>query len=100
MSKQQPTFSSGLRLTGLDDFITPSQACIKPILVEKKASQNVQKEAKISIESDGTYTEVFEDGTKQPLQTTKITLNDCLACRLELDISNPCDLYSSRSYQA
>lgn len=24
-------FSAGLQLTGLDDFITPSQACIKPV---------------------------------------------------------------------
>jgi hypothetical protein len=24
-------FSAGLQLTGLDDFIAPSQACIKPV---------------------------------------------------------------------
>ena len=25
------SFSAGLQLTGLDDFIAPSQACIKPV---------------------------------------------------------------------
>jgi len=29
-------FSSALKLTDLDDFITPSQNCVKPVKIEKK----------------------------------------------------------------
>ena len=28
-------FSGAILLTGLDDFITPSQECVKPLLVKK-----------------------------------------------------------------
>jgi hypothetical protein len=36
--------SAGLRLSGLDDFITPSQACIKPVEAPRS-----KKKAPISI---------------------------------------------------
>ena len=49
-------FSGVLQLTDLDDFITPSQECIKPVKVEKKIStSNNSKGAKIKIEADGSY---------------------------------------------
>ncbi|TKS91905.1 Cytosolic Fe-S cluster assembly factor NARFL [Collichthys lucidus] len=70
-------FSGVLQLTDLDDFITPSQACIKPVKVEKKEGKSV---AKIQIEDDGSYVQVNQDGGKQKLGKAKITLNDCLAC--------------------
>ncbi|KAM4598203.1 cytosolic Fe-S cluster assembly factor narfl [Polymixia lowei] len=70
-------FSSVLQLTDLDDFITPSQACIKPVKLEKKEGASV---AKIQIEDDGTYVQINRDGGKQKLEKAKITLNDCLAC--------------------
>lgn len=34
-------FSVGLQLTDLDDFIAPSQECIKPVVLEKKAAGSV-----------------------------------------------------------
>ncbi|KAG8007001.1 Cytosolic Fe-S cluster assembly factor NARFL [Nibea albiflora] len=70
-------FSGVLQLTDLDDFITPSQECIKPVKVEKKEGKSV---AKIEIEDDGSYVQVNQDGGKQKLGKAKITLNDCLAC--------------------
>uniref|UniRef100_A0A671KAK8 Uncharacterized protein n=1 Tax=Sinocyclocheilus anshuiensis TaxID=1608454 RepID=A0A671KAK8_9TELE len=42
-------FSGVLKLTDLDDFITPSQACVKPVKVEKKQGRSV---AKIQIEGN------------------------------------------------
>ncbi|XP_071385938.1 cytosolic Fe-S cluster assembly factor narfl-like isoform X1 [Centroberyx affinis] len=70
-------FSSVLQLTDLDDFITPSQECVKPVKLEKKQGKSV---AKIQIEDDGSYVQVNQDGGKQKLEKAKITLNDCLAC--------------------
>ncbi|KAJ8246055.1 hypothetical protein GJAV_G00263150 [Gymnothorax javanicus] len=70
-------FSGVLQLTDLDDFITPSQACIKPVKLEKKVGKSV---AKIQIEDDGSYFQVNQDGGLQKLEKAKITLNDCLAC--------------------
>ncbi|KAL9984997.1 hypothetical protein ACROYT_G007348 [Oculina patagonica] len=69
-------FSGALQLTDLDDFITPSQECIKPVKVEKKPGQL----AKIKIEDDGSYVQLSEGGERTKLQRAQITLNDCLAC--------------------
>ncbi|XP_060748332.1 cytosolic Fe-S cluster assembly factor narfl isoform X1 [Tachysurus vachellii] len=69
-------FSGVLQLTDLDDFITPSQECVKPVKVDKKQGRSV---AKIKID-DGNYFQVNEDGHMQKLEKAKITLNDCLAC--------------------
>ena len=71
-------FSGALQLTDLDDFITPSQECVKPVLIEKKATSS--KGAKIRIETDGSYLEELSDGSTKKLEKAKITLADCLAC--------------------
>ncbi|XP_018795203.1 PREDICTED: probable cytosolic Fe-S cluster assembly factor GI11683 [Bactrocera latifrons] len=68
-------FSGALQLTDLDDFITPSQECVKPVPIEKTKSKTG---AKITIQGDGYYEET-ETG-KQKLQKVEITLQDCLAC--------------------
>ncbi|NWR11104.1 NARFL factor, partial [Paradoxornis webbianus] len=70
-------FSGVLQLTELDDFIAPSQECIKPVPVERKAGKAA---ARIRIEADGSYFQVNQDGEEQKLEKAKITLNDCLAC--------------------
>ncbi|XP_027512462.1 cytosolic iron-sulfur assembly component 3 [Corapipo altera] len=70
-------FSGVLQLTDLDDFIGPSQECIKPVKVEKQAGKAA---AKIRIEADGSYFQIDQDGGAQKLEKAKITLNDCLAC--------------------
>ncbi|KAK3782930.1 hypothetical protein RRG08_016309 [Elysia crispata] len=69
-------FSGALQLTDLDDFITPSQECIKPVKIERKPG----KVGKIRIEDDGSYTEIDQTGSETRLEKAKITLNDCLAC--------------------
>lgn len=65
-----------LRITDLNDFITPSQECIKPVKVEKSSS----KLGSIKIAEDGTYLQVDETGKASKLAKAQITLNDCLAC--------------------
>ncbi|XP_008577377.1 PREDICTED: cytosolic Fe-S cluster assembly factor NARFL isoform X1 [Galeopterus variegatus] len=70
-------FSGALQLTDLDDFIGPSQDCIKPVKLEKRLGSGV---AKIHIEDDGSYFQVSQDGVTRKLEKAKISLNDCLAC--------------------
>ncbi|XP_077173078.1 cytosolic iron-sulfur assembly component 3 isoform X1 [Paroedura picta] len=77
MAASVSPFSGVLQLTDLDDYIGPSQDCIKPIKVDKKPGKTA---AKIRIEDDGSYFQVNEDGESQKLEKAKITLNDCLAC--------------------
>ncbi|XP_068981808.1 probable cytosolic Fe-S cluster assembly factor AGAP009023 isoform X1 [Bombus flavifrons] len=70
-------FSGALQITDLDDFITPSQECIKPIEIQKSKSKTG---AKIKIEEDGTPFALNEAGQSEKLQKVEITLADCLAC--------------------
>lgn len=70
-------FSGALQITNLDDFITPSQECIKPI--EIKASKS-KTGTKIKIEEDGTPSALTQSGQYEKLQKVEITLADCLAC--------------------
>ena len=69
-------FSGIVQLTDLDDFITPSQECVKPVKIEGASKTG----AKIKIEADGSYTEELSDGTQKKLPKAQITLADCLAC--------------------
>ncbi|XP_063700453.1 probable cytosolic Fe-S cluster assembly factor GJ13047 [Culicoides brevitarsis] len=68
-------FSGALQLTDLDDFITPSQECIKPVQVQKTPNPKSRTGSKITIMEDGSYVA----GT-QKLEKVEITLADCLAC--------------------
>ncbi|XP_013851217.1 cytosolic Fe-S cluster assembly factor NARFL [Sus scrofa] len=70
-------FSGAVQLTDLDDFIAPSQDCIKPVKVDKKLGSSG---AKIYIEDDGNYFQVSADGGTRKLEKAKISLDDCLAC--------------------
>lgn len=67
-------FSGALQLTNLDDFITPSQECIKPVEIKSVKSKTGSK---ITIHEDGMQ-DVIDSG--QRLQKVEITLGDCLAC--------------------
>ncbi|XP_058814621.1 probable cytosolic Fe-S cluster assembly factor CPIJ010948 [Topomyia yanbarensis] len=69
-------FSGALQLTDLDDFITPSQECIKPVKIETKKSKTGSK---ITIQDDGSYMQATSSGL-QKLEKVEITLADCLAC--------------------
>ncbi|XP_055332708.1 cytosolic Fe-S cluster assembly factor narfl-like [Paramacrobiotus metropolitanus] len=69
-------FSGTLRLTDLNDFIAPTQECIKPVKIERAGG----KAGSIKITSTGEYTEVDAEGTETKLAKAEITLNDCLAC--------------------
>lgn len=70
-------FSGALQITNLDDFITPSQECIKPIEIQ---SSKKKTGAKIKIEEDGSAVEWDRAGQAEKLQKVEITLADCLAC--------------------
>lgn len=63
-------------LGDLDDYIAPSQACIKPVTVESVGG----KVGTITVEGDGSYIETDEQGVKKQLKKATITLADCLAC--------------------
>lgn len=69
-------------LAGLDDHLTPSQQCVKPLQVLNRSDrkQNTNKLVSISID-DGGYYETTETGEKKLLDEVQISLNDCLACR-------------------
>lgn len=70
-------FSGALQITNLDDFITPSQECIKPIEMQANKSKTG---AKIKIQSDNAHLALNEIGQPEKLQKVEITLADCLAC--------------------
>ncbi|KAH6914003.1 nuclear prelamin A recognition factor-like protein [Coprinopsis sp. MPI-PUGE-AT-0042] len=89
-------FSGALTLTDLNDFISPSQACIKPVEQTNKPDEEPKTGAKteIVVDATGGYYEV--DNTPGPsvalntttpapssgqkLEQAQINLNDCLAC--------------------
>ncbi|KAJ2800594.1 Cytosolic Fe-S cluster assembly factor nar1 [Coemansia helicoidea] len=71
------SFSGGLRLTDLNDYITPGQECIKPAQVPKTGQGGGSH---IKVGQAGEYYEVTKDGEETKLETASITLNDCLAC--------------------
>ncbi|XP_012214621.1 probable cytosolic Fe-S cluster assembly factor AGAP009023 [Linepithema humile] len=70
-------FSGALQITNLDDFITPSQECIKPIEFPSNKSSTG---AKIKIQSDNADLALNEIKQPNKLQKVEITLSDCLAC--------------------
>ncbi|KAJ3313007.1 hypothetical protein HDV04_002489 [Boothiomyces sp. JEL0838] len=70
------SFSSAVVLTDLNDFISPSQACIKPVDTPKPTTDSAQ----VKIDKDGSYYQVQIDGSEQKLESATISLNDCLAC--------------------
>ncbi|AFR96934.1 cytosolic Fe-S cluster assembly factor NAR1 [Cryptococcus neoformans C23] len=82
-------FSGALTITDLDDFLTPSQACIIPVRNNKKPAQD-EGPTEIHIDSNNNYYEVstypsvgHDDGienSKKALEKAEINLNDCLAC--------------------
>ncbi|KIM30427.1 hypothetical protein M408DRAFT_285408 [Serendipita vermifera MAFF 305830] len=82
------TFSGALLLTDLNDFITPSQACIKPVETKTVPVPDPSAVASTQISVDGTggYYEVnIENGKSATdkgvkLEKAQISLNDCLAC--------------------
>ena len=71
-------FSGALQLTDLNDFISPSQQCIKPVPGPEKSADGGA--SRIQIQPDGSYVNVNEKGSVKKLEKVQITLNDCLAC--------------------
>ncbi|BEI80272.1 hypothetical protein CcaverHIS002_0108010 [Cutaneotrichosporon cavernicola] len=89
------TFAGALTITDLDDFLTPSQACIIPVRQSNKpAGQETGDNAntEIQIDANNNYYEVSTHSTalagpsagvevgRQALKKAEISLNDCLAC--------------------
>ncbi|KAL5969555.1 Cytosolic iron-sulfur assembly component 3 [Taenia solium] len=69
-------FSTALKIADVDDYISPSLECIKPV----KIPQFVGKTESITISEDGTYVATNDSGEKYTLAKAKIDLNDCLSC--------------------
>ncbi|KAK4686271.1 hypothetical protein P7C73_g3859, partial [Tremellales sp. Uapishka_1] len=92
------TFSGALTITDLDDFLTPSQACIIPVRQTNKVAgqeNGHSADTQIEIDANNNYYEVATHSTtpgagpstiasgieaKQALKKAEISLNDCLAC--------------------
>ncbi|WVW86041.1 cytosolic Fe-S cluster assembly factor NAR1 [Kwoniella bestiolae CBS 10118] len=86
-------FSGALTITDLDDFLTPSQACIIPVR-NKPTTTAEEGSTEIQIDSNNNYYEVSTYPTdninggpgpstlsgKKALEKAEINLNDCLAC--------------------
>lgn len=68
-------FSGALQLTNLDDFITPSQECIKPVQIKKGKTKTGSR---ITIQHEDA--DELEALNPPKLQKVEITLGDCLAC--------------------
>ncbi|KAF8629649.1 hypothetical protein AX17_005588 [Amanita inopinata Kibby_2008] len=76
-------FSGALTLTDLNDFISPSQACIKPVEQSKNSYDEREPGAaatEIRIDANGSYYEVSSSQSQKKLEQAQISLNDCLAC--------------------
>ncbi|EPQ28601.1 uncharacterized protein PFL1_03904 [Pseudozyma flocculosa PF-1] len=101
-------FSGALTLTDLNDYLGPSQACIKPVEASASDSKDANGDApdsdsaggastQIAIDREGAYyeldgrpsaaaTQQHDDGTttkprqRTKLETAEISLDDCLAC--------------------
>lgn len=78
------SFSKGLVLTELDDYLSPSQACIKPVETKPGAGEGEGiglPRTVIQIDgASGDYFEVDEGGARVKLEEASINLTDCLAC--------------------
>jgi hypothetical protein len=90
------------QITDLDDFLTPSQACIIPVRGSKAPAASGDGKTEIVIDADNNYYEVstyptaksgnaggvgvaaggveVEVAGRQALKKAEISLNDCLAC--------------------
>ena len=84
-------------LDNVDDFITPSQACINPLVSSKLNSTSVEpnpatksSNGRVTVSLDFTKSEFEAKSSKPDLIKSRISgskkvatvsLNDCLACR-------------------
>lgn len=68
-------------LTDLNDYLGPSQACIKPVEAPAPSVSDAH-ESNIVMEEGGVYVEapVHAPRARTQLETAQISLNDCLAC--------------------
>jgi len=77
------TFSSGLRVTILNDFLKPEETCTKPAINYTKPQQKLPEEStsnSMMIEYDNPEKPEDNSMTVEPTQIAKISLADCLAC--------------------
>ncbi|KRZ55117.1 Cytosolic Fe-S cluster assembly factor NARFL [Trichinella nativa] len=68
------SFSGTVRLTDLNDFIAPSQNCIKPIL-DKRSTANQSERMRFDRDEINKSSQ-----EKRILKPVSVTLDDCLAC--------------------
>ena len=74
-------FGNTVVLSDLDDFISPSQACVNPMFVEDSTSIDERGIAKIQI---GSLDHLEDSDAKATLirgeKKAQVSLSDCLAC--------------------
>ncbi|PRD24142.1 UNVERIFIED_CONTAM: Narfl [Trichonephila clavipes] len=78
-------FSGVLQLTDLNDFITPSQECVKPIKIEKR-----DKGGSVIVTDDGDYFETNALSEKEKIKTLVVSISPqsraSLAVKYNLDV--------------
>ena len=85
-TEEKGKFSAILNATDLNDFITPSQACIKPFITNETANFSEDREIKIQYEDMNSKdqeikrTPLKSSNERQKAAPVNITLTDCLAC--------------------
>lgn len=73
--------SALLSADDLNDFITPSVVCIKPVKDSNEGNKGEKgQKLEIEIDTDGKPVEVNKEGETRRLQRAQISLSDCLAC--------------------
>jgi len=75
-------FSSGLRVTIINDFLKPEETCTKPTInytKQKKPIEEIKSESMMIEYDNGVQPEDFSMAV-EPTQIAKISLADCLAC--------------------
>lgn len=80
LNAPEHNFSSGLRITVLNDFLLPEQTCTKPASLVSTINEKVlldHESSSMIIEYDGV---VPTPSPILPSTPAKITLSDCLAC--------------------
>ncbi|XP_049623933.1 cytosolic iron-sulfur assembly component 3 isoform X3 [Suncus etruscus] len=79
-------FSGALRLTDLDDFLGPSQECIKPVQVDRRPGTS---STKIHVEDDGSYVQINQVASPDQQKLVVVSVSPqsraSLAAHFQLD---------------
>lgn len=84
-------FSAALALTDLNDFLGPSQECIKPVnvVVEEEEASTASKAKEAGAAAVRERTSLVSDRPRSPSPVDSSSLTQILAARSRLEESDP-----------